>query len=170
MAKKPATKPVAETEIITTVNETKQKEHKMSDKSTILELDMDLDQVEDFQPLPDGEYPASVTQAEMRTSDKGNDYYYMIFQIHPNDFPADYAPENAPEGMNLVYARVQRPDPKNRRSITGVKNLMRALGISLKTSTINPGDWEGKKAKLRVKKQEWNGEVINSIVAVESLD
>lgn len=153
-------------------SETIKEEKKMASKndSTILELEFNLEDMDDFEPLPDGEYPATVTLAEMRTSDKGNDYYYMSFQIHPDNFPADYSRENAPDGLSLVYARVQKPDPKNRRSITGVKNLYRALGIPLKTSTINPGEWEGKQAKLRLKKQDWNGETINSIVAVEALD
>lgn len=142
----------------------------MSEKSTILELDHNLADYEDFQPLPKGEYPATVTLAEMRTSDKGNDYYYVTFQVHPDDFPADYAVENAPEGLNLTWARTQKPDPRNRRSITGVKNLMRALSMPLSTSVINPGEWEGKKAKLVLGTQEWQGDFVNTIIRVEAID
>lgn len=165
MAKaKQTTAPVEDT------TETKEKVRNMSANENILDLDMNLEEFEDFEPLPAGEYPAEVRSAEARISDKGNEYYYMVFNIHPDDFPADYAIENAPEGMNLVYARVQKPDPKNRRSITQVKNLYRALGLSLKTSTINPGDWEGKKAKLVLGKSEFNGEMRNEIKGLEALD
>lgn len=165
MAKaKQTTAPVEDT------TETKEKVRSMSANENILDLDMNLEEFEDFEPLPAGEYPAEVRSAEARISDKGNEYYYMVFNIHPDDFPADYAIENAPEGMNLVYARVQKPDPKNRRSITQVKNLYRALGLSLKTSTINPGDWEGKKAKLVLGKSEFNGEMRNEIKGLEALD
>lgn len=161
MAKKsqPATEPV-----------TTKKESKMSEKNGILELDMNLEDYEDFEPLPDASYPGTITLAEMRTSDKGNDYYYVTFQVHPDDYPADYSVDNAPEGINLVYARVQKPDPRNRRSITGVKNFLRAIGADLKSSTINPGEWEGKKAKLKLGHQNWNGLDINTIDAVEALD
>lgn len=161
----------AVTEVVaeTTQLELKQRSNNMSDES-IIELDMNLEDYEDFEPLPNGAYPATVTLAEMRTSDKGNDYYYMTFQVHPDDFPADYAVENAPEGLNLVYARVQKPDAKNRRSTTNAKNLMRALGINLKTSVINPGEWEGKKAKLVLKKDKFNGQDTNQIVSIEALD
>lgn len=141
-----------------------------SNDSTIVELDMNLEDMEDFELLPDGNYPAVITLAEMRTSPKGNDYYYVTFKIDADDYPADYAVENAPEGINLTYARVQKPTPTNRRSITAVKKFMAALGLSLKTSTINPGDWEGKKASLKVGHQEYNGEPVNNIVAVEALD
>lgn len=153
------TKPVA----------TEKRNTNMSEES-IVELDMNLADYDDFEPLPAGEYPATVTLSEMRTSDKGNDYYYLTFQVHPDDYPADYPVENAPEGTNLVYARVQKPDPRNRRSITNVKNLMRALGCDIKVSVINPGEWEGKKAKLVLKKDNFNGMPNNSIVSIEALD
>lgn len=178
MAKKQ--KPVDQYDDVSDINEevsteavassTTGKKSKMVDKNTILELDMNLEDYEDFEPLPKGEYPGTVTTAEARVSDKGNEYYYLVFQIHPDDYPVDYAVENAPEGLNLTFARVQKPTAANRRSITGVKNLLRALGESLKTNTINPGAWEGKKAKLVVGLQEWQGELRNQIDRVEALD
>lgn len=146
------------------------KETKMSNNDNILELDMDLEEFEDFEPLPASEYPAEVRKAEARISDKGNEYYYVTFVIHPDDFPPDYAVENAPEGMNLTYARLQKPDRNNRRSITQVKKFYRALGLTLKTSVINPAEWEGKKAKLVVGRTEFNGEDRNEIKSVEALD
>jgi len=140
------------------------------ERSGILELDMNLEDYEDFEPLPDAFYPGTVTLAEMRTSAKGNDYYYVTFQVHPDDFPPDYSIDNAPEGINLVYARVQKPTPRNRRSITGVKNFLRALGMSLKSSVINPGEWEGHRANLLLGHQDWNGIDINTIDGIEALD
>lgn len=168
MAKKAKQTTTASVETTPQQQTTKGTTH-MSEES-IVELDLNLEDYDDFEPLPAGAYPATVTLSEMRTSDKGNDYYYITFQVHPDDYPADYAMENAPEGTNLTYARVQKPDPRNRRSITNVKNLMRALGVNIKTSVINPGEWEGKKAKLVIKKDNFNGMPNNSIVSVEALD
>lgn len=175
MAKKPSSKSTTELVADTLKTETptitaKEKASKMTDKSSILELDMSLADYEDFEPLPAGPYPATVTLAELRTSDKGNDYYYVTLSVHVDDYPADYAVENAPEGTNYVYARLQKPDSKNRRSITAIKNWYRALGLDLKSSVINPGEWEGKKCKILTKPQEWNGAEISSIVGVEAID
>lgn len=162
-AKKTTTEPVSETKGKAT----------MAD-DTIVTLDMNLADYEDFEPLPEGSYPVKVTQAEMRTKEEtGNDYYYVVLQIHPDDYPADYDVENAPDGTNLTYARLQRPSPKNRRSITAIKKWFEAIGMSTKTTEINPGDWEGKSCKANVNRQEWpkdSGNKINSIVSLEALD
>jgi len=154
----------------TTNNETATKERNVSNNENILELDMDLEEFDDFEPLPAGEYPAEVRSAEKRISDKGNEYYYMVLNIHPDDFPADYAIENAPEGMNLIYARLQVPTAANRRSITAVKKFYRAIGLTLKTSIINPGEWEGKKTKVLLGRSEYNGEDRNDVKGLEALD
>jgi len=141
-----------------------------ANNGSIVELDMNLDDYEDFQPLPGGAYPFTVTKSEMRTSDKGNDYYYVGLTIHPDDFPPDYDVANAPEGLNLVYARMQKPDPKNRRSITAVKNWLRAIGMSLKTPRVDPAEWEGKIGKVILKVGKFNNDPINEIVGVEAKD
>ena len=145
-------------------------EVKSGTKGSILELEQNLDDYDDFEVLPKGAYPATIILSEERISDKGNEYYYIQFQILRADYSADYAVENAPEGTNLTYARIQKPTPKNRRSITAFKNFMRAIGVSLNTSTFNPGDWEGKKAKLTISEGEWQGQPNNQIVSVEALD
>jgi len=164
--KKSVTEVVEKSEVV----EEQPKEMKMAQDDSILELDMNLEDYADFEPLPKGPYPATCVQAERRTSDKGNDYYYTVWTIHPDDYPADYARENNPEGTRLNYSRVQVPDAKNRRSITAVKNLLRAIGISTKTNVINCGEWEGKKAKLIVDVGEFNGMPNNQIASIEALD
>lgn len=146
------------------------KKTKSSSDGSIVELDMNLDEYDDYEPLPPGGYPFTVTLAETRTSEKGNDFYYCTLQIHPDDYPADYDVANAPEGANITYARMQKPDPKNRRSITAVKNWFKALGMSTKTSKINPAEWEGKQGKVILKYGKFNNQPTNEIVAIEALD
>jgi hypothetical protein len=102
-------------------------------EDSILELDMNLEDYADYEPLPPGNYPAEIRSAEMRISDKGNEYYYVGLVIHPDDFPADYDVANAPEGANLVHARLQKPTADNRRSITAIKNWYKALNLKTKT-------------------------------------
>jgi hypothetical protein len=141
----------------------------MADDS-IIELDMNLADVQDFEILPDSKYPGVCTAAELRTSDKGNQYYYTNWKIEPENYPADYDVENNPEGTTLNYSRIQAPTSGSRREISAVKKHYAAMGLSLKTSKIDPSEWVGQKALLVVGHETYNGEARNSIVAVESLD
>lgn len=137
---------------------------------SIIELDQNLDAFEDYEILPKSSYPATCTLAEIRTSDAGNEYYYTNWTIDPSDYPADYDVENAPEGTVLNYSRVQVPSAGDRRSITNVKKLMRAIGVDLKTKTIDCALWVGQKANLVVGHNKYNGETRNAILSIESLD
>lgn len=142
----------------------------MADDESIVELDQNLDSYADFELLPKSNYPAECVLAEKRVSDNGNEYYYTNWKIDPSDYPPDYDPENAPEGTTLNYSRVQAPKSNDRRSITNVKRLMKAMGLDLKTRVINPEEWIGRKAKLVVGVETFNGERRNNIVRIESLE
>lgn len=137
---------------------------------SIIELDQNLDSFEDYEILPKSTYPGTCETAEIRTSDNGNEYYYTNWRIDPSDYPADYDEENAPEGTVLNYSRVQVPTAGDRRSITNVKKLMRAMGLDLKTKTIDCSEWVGKRANLVVGHNKYNGETRNAILSIESLD
>lgn len=152
-------------------NQTKllQKGNTMSEH-TIIELDMNLEDFEDFEPLSKGEYPGECTAAEVRTSDKGNQYFYTMWKIDPSDYPADYDVANNPDGTILNYSRLAVPSASNRRAVTAVKKFYAALGLKLKTNTIDPQEWVGKKAKLVVGAEPYNGENRNNITAIENLE
>lgn len=137
---------------------------------SVIELDQNLDAFEDYEILPKASYPGTCVLAEIRMSDAGNEYYYTNWTIDPSDYPADYDVENAPEGTTLNYSRVQVPSASDRRSITAVKKLLRAIGIDLKTKTIDCSEWVGKKANLVVGHNKYNGETRNAILSIESLD
>lgn len=139
-------------------------------EDSITELDANLDSFDDYEILPKGEYKGQCILAEKRISDSGNEYYYTNWKIDPSDYPADYDVENAPEGTTLNYSRVQVPKPNDRRSITNVKRLYTAMGLSLKTATIDPSTWVDQYAKLVVGTDTYNGERRNVIVSIESLD
>jgi hypothetical protein len=146
------------------------KGNKSMSEGTIIELDMNLEDFEDFTSLPKGEYPGECTAAEVRTSDKGNQYFYTMWKIDPSDYPADYDVANNPEGTVLNFSRVQVPTASNRRAVTAVKKLYAALGLKTKTNVIDPATWVGTKAKLVVGTEKYNGEDRNSITAIENID
>jgi hypothetical protein len=140
------------------------------DNDSIVMLDMNLEDYADFEPLPEGSYPAEIVEAKLAISDKGNEYFAIALSIHPDDYPVDYDPANAPEGTKMYYNRIQKPTADNRRSITALKNLYRAMNFKMKTNTINPGEWEGKRVLALVKMGEYNGERRPEIRSIESLE
>lgn len=142
----------------------------MANEEGILELDFNLADAEDFENLPAGEYPASVKAADLRTSDKGNEYYYTVITIDPKDYPADYDVANNPEGTNLIYARLMKPTSDNRRSITSMKKWYKAIGLDANTTSIDPSTWVGLRLKVLLGISQYNGEDRNEIKAIEALD
>ncbi len=144
--------------------------HMMADGESIVELDQNLDAYDDFELLPKGNYKGTCTLAEKRVSDNGNEYYYTNWVIAPEDYPDDYDAENAPEGTTLIYSRVQVAKSNDRRSITAVKRLMRAMGLELKTKVIDPDLWVGRSARLVISHETYNGERNARIQRIESLE
>jgi hypothetical protein len=142
----------------------------MADEDSIVELDQNLDAVEDFELLPKGAYPATCVLAEKRVSDNNNEYYYINFRIDPEDYPPDYDKDNAPEGTTMNYSRISVPKSNDRRSISNVKKLYRAMGLSLKTSKIDPDEWIDKKVRLVTAYGRYNGERVLQVQSVESLE
>lgn len=145
------------------------KEHRMSEIN-VMELDLNLDEYQDYELLPSRNYTAEIRKAESKIADSGSEYYKVQFRIDPDDYPADYDVENAPEGTILSHSRLFKPDPKDRRSITAMKKWYKTIGLPLKTSVIDPSLWEGKKVKLNVGKSTFNGEERNEIKGIEALD
>lgn len=141
-----------------------------NDQVTIIDLDMNLEDMEDFEILPDGQYPAECTQAEVRTSAKGNQFFYTMWKIDPAAYPIDYDKANNPNGTILNYSLVQVPTPGDRRSITNVKKFMAAMGLSLKTSSIDCSQWVGKTAMVTVGNEDYQGEDRNRITRIENED
>lgn len=136
----------------------------------ILELDFNLADAEDFENLPNGEYPAHIKSAELRVSDKGNEYYYVTVTIDPKDYPADYDVANNPEGTNLIYARLMKPTADNRRSITSMKKWYKALGLDANVNIIDPATWVDRECKVVLGTGSYQGEARNEIKAIEALD
>jgi len=139
-------------------------------EADITQLERNLEEFEDFEPLPAGNYIATIAEVDKRVSENNNEYYYVVFEIPTEAYPADYDVENNPEGTKLVYSRLQALDMTNRRSITAMKKWYRALGLSLATSTIDHNQWEGNQVKLNLKMGEWQGEKRPEIAAIDNAD
>jgi hypothetical protein len=137
---------------------------------SIIELAGNIQDMAEFEPLPDGVYPAELQDIEIRHSEKvPNGYLYCQFRVSPDHFPADYDVGNAPEGLPVVYARVAIPDAANRRTVRPFKQFLDALGVKQSGSKFDPQDWVGKSAQLLLKRQEYQGALVNNVDGVSAL-
>ncbi len=135
--------------------------------SSIIELNQDISEMEEYEPLPDGPYPATIRDVEVKTNEKNpNGYFVITLLVEPENFPADYDPENSPQGVPLTYARVQVPDPKNRRTVKPFKNLLRSLDQTEGGTSFDTDDWTGQEILVMVSTNEYLGTLVNNVDSV----
>lgn len=136
----------------------------------MIKLALNIEEMEEYSPLPNGPYRSELRDIEVKHSEKlPNGYFYCQFRIDPSDFPADYDAANAPDGLNVVYARVQVPDPNNRRTVAPFKGFLKALGIEVSGATFDPSSWVGSEVQLLLSVNEYNGQMVNNVDAVFAL-
>ena len=134
---------------------------------SIIDLGMDLDQMEEYEALPDGPYKAEIRDVEVRHSEKVPDgYYYMQLLVPVEEFPADYDAGNAPEGLSIIHARMKVPSQADRRSVAPFKTFLKAIGIKASGSKFDPQDWVGKQVQVLLKKSDYNGSPVNNVEAL----
>ena len=134
---------------------------------SIIELGMNLEEMQEYEALPDGPYIAEIRDVEVKYSEKvPTGYYYIQMQIPVEEFPADYDVANAPEGLTIVYARMAVPTANNRRSVAPFKNFLKAIGVDTSGSKFDPSDWIGKNMQVLLKKTEYNGSPVNNVEAI----
>ncbi len=135
----------------------------------LIKLAVDLEEMEEFQPLPAGPYRAEVREIEVKHSEKvPGGYLAMKLRIDPEDFPADYDRDNAPEGISVTYAQVKVPDG-DRRKVRPFKQLLKALGITASGTDFNPDDWIGKECQAFLSVNEYNGALTNNVDVLREL-
>jgi hypothetical protein len=135
--------------------------------SSVIQLSQDLSQMEEYQPLPAGPYVAEVRDVEIGYSEKlPNGYFKIALLVPVENFPADYDVGNAPQGVPITYARVQVPDPNNRRTVGPFKNWLRAVGGELAGTEVDPQDWIGKEVQVVLSVNMYQGAPVNNVEMV----
>lgn len=136
----------------------------------LIKLSGDLSEMEEYQPLPAGPYRAEIREVEIKHSEKvPTGYIYMKLLVHPDDFPADYDRENAPEGVSVTYANVKVPDASNRRTIGPFKKLLKAVGMEAQGSEFDPSAWIGQECQVFLTVNEYQGAFTNNVDSVKEL-
>lgn len=117
----------------------------------IIELDESLADVEKPAELPAGLYVGEIQDVQVATSAKGNAYYAVRFIIGPDEIPADIQ-QDFEDGAVLFWNRQIRPrDGKDRRALFNLRKFVEAIGLDANTSSIDPNDWMGCRARLRIR-------------------
>lgn len=138
-----------------------------SDELGVIELDESLADVEKPAELPAGTYIAEVQDVQRQTSTKGNDYFAIKFVIPPDEIPADIR-DDFEDGAVLYWNR--QLVPVDRRSKFNMRRLIESLGLDSQTNRIDPNEWMGRQARLRVVMGKYNGEQRAEIRAVEAAE
>lgn len=137
-----------------------------SDELDVLELDQNLDDYPEPELLPPGWYKGEIQGVEIKENQKGTGKYFAIrFMISPDEFPANYDPENYADGKAVYYNLIRVPHGGDRRAIANLRKFLQQIGLSTKTNTIDPNEWIGREAKLKIEHREYQGQVSENIAA-----
>lgn len=132
----------------------------------ILELEANLADIEKPPELPAGLYNAEIQDVQIPTSSKGNRYYAIKFAIAAEEIPADVA-EHFEDGAVLFYNRLVVPTGKDRRALYNLRQFIESIGLDSNTTTIDPNEWMGTTARLKVRQVKYQGEWKAEIQSVE---
>lgn len=135
----------------------------------IIELDSNLADVEKPPELPAGNYTGEIQDVQISTSQKGNQYYNIKFVIPPKEIPADLQ-DDFEDGATMYYNRIIVPKGKDRRALFNLRKFIEAIGLDANTTSIDPNEWMGQTARLRVVMGSWQGEPRAEIKAIESAE
>lgn len=123
---------------------------------SIAEFSEDISTAERPEPLPAGEYPATIMAAQIALSKKNTRYAAVTFQIEREAFPADYAEAVGPsvEHRQFVYRRLSLED--NPQARFNLRQFCEAIGAPM-SKTIRPADWVGYEGQVGIDHEVYEG-------------
>lgn len=135
----------------------------------IIELEDNLADAEKPPEVPQGLYVAEVQDVQTPTSGKGNTYFAVKFVIAPDDLPPDIK-DDYQDGAIMFYNRVIVPKRGDRRALFALRKFVEAIGLDSNTTSIDPNEWMGRRARVRVVHGRYQGEVRAEIKSVEAAE
>ena len=118
----------------------------MTELSSVIEFDEDLNNVEAPNPLPAGQYSATILSAEPMMSKNGEHKMAKVtWSIPAEEYPADYVDGN-PAGTQLTqYLMLDN----TARAKFALKRFVQAIGAPL-SNTVDLTTWLGLAARVEV--------------------
>lgn len=133
---------------------------------SVVEFDSDISQAEKPRPLPEGEYVATIVDANVALSQKGTKYAVVQFLITPDQYPADYV-DGGVDGTRLFYRRLSlenTPQAKWR-----LKQFYAALKLPAPGTSVDMATFKGCEAKIVVKHEVFMGEPQASVDQIRAV-
>src|SRR5262245_20679202 len=128
-----------------------------TEELSVIDLERNLSDVEKPPELPPGKYVGEVQGVELRNSQAGNQYFAIKFVIPTEEIPADVA-EHYEDGAIMFWNRNIVPNGKDRRALYNLRKLIESLGLKSNTTSVDPNEWMGCKARLTVVHEKYQGE------------
>jgi hypothetical protein len=141
--------------------------------SDIIELSQDIADTPEPVLMPPGWYLAQIESVEIRPNQAGTGRYYStVFRVPTEKFPADYEVDNYPDGLPLYYNLVRVPRDGDRKSISNLRKFLEQIGMPTNISTIDPNEWIGRTAKVKVVHHTYQGQTREQIApgGIQSAD
>ena len=137
----------------------------------ILEFDQNLEDYEEPDLLPKGNYHGEIQDIAIKLNQKGTGKYFAIkFVIPTEEFPPDYDIENYPDGCTCYYNLISVPIGGNRRAMANLKKFVSKMGLSISTNMVDPNDWMSQRMKLKIDHRTYQGNTNENIASVEAAD
>lgn len=133
--------------------------------TSIVEFSTDISEAEQPEPLPAGEYPFTIREAEVKVSQAGKRYCAVSCYISPDDYPADYPAENAPDGKTLIFRRVGLEDTPQSR--WGLRKFCQAIGAPM-SNRLDVSEWVGLEGVANIEMDTYQGVTREQITRVEA--
>lgn len=123
---------------------------------SIMEFSIDLNEQDEPEVLPTGDYPSEIVEASFKISQtSGNTYLSLRLRISPDSYPPDFT-EGDPDGTDVTYNRlVVQPD--NAQNRYRMKKFLQTVGAKVGRS-LDPADLIGLSCTLHVEQGEYDGE------------
>lgn len=116
-----------------------------------------IDEIQEDQPVPEGEYSLVITDAKERTDEAGNlKGLLVICEIEGHD--------NAANVLHNISLPTAADDPtKVTNKLKFIKRFVQLFKIPTQGGKLNLADFPGKRAKAFLNQEEYNGTVSNRI-------
>lgn len=110
------------------------------------EFEQSVEDAEAPPPLPEGDYDAEVTDSRLGVSNlTGRRQLLLTIVVPVENFPADFSPDNAPDGVRLVWFSPDIDDSKRGR--WAMKQVCRHLKVPM-TNRFRSSEFVGKRVRV----------------------
>lgn len=118
------------------------------DDDELFHFDENIQEAERPEVLPERAYVGIITDVRRTTTNLGKPNLTLSIMIPPENYPADFKEENAPDGVTIRF-KSQELSPDTPKGKYNAKRLAEAMKLS-STVSLNKADFMDKTVKIDV--------------------